>query len=70
MESRLRRRCRWCGGPLTPPPGWLLPPPPKLSVMNEAGSLMELCLCHCCGGPPPPAWHDNVMDGWGARPLR
>ena len=35
------------------------------------------CRCHCCcrGGPPPPtttplAWHENVMDGWGARPLR
>ncbi len=36
----------------------------------------------CCGGPPPwladpplagrplPGWHENVMDGWGARPLR
>ena len=41
-------------------------------------SLMESCMCgHChwCGGPP---WladplrlaDDNVMDGWGARPLR
>ena len=40
MESRLRRRCRWCGGP-----------PP-----------------HHHG--PPPTWYENVMDGWGARPLR
>ncbi len=48
---------------------------------NKVGGLMESCLCHR-GGPPPPgwltplwlaaplAWHENVMDGWGARPLR
>ena len=43
---------------------------------------MESCTCRYCryrGVPPsplpphhhpPPAWHENVMDGWGARPLR
>ncbi len=33
---------------------------------------MESCTCQH-GGPPtttPPAWYENVMDGWGARPLR
>ncbi len=38
---------------------------------------MESCTCHNCNGAPPPPTHtqgwpgdDNVMDGWGARPLR
>ncbi len=30
---------------------------------------MESCTCRR-GGPPPPAWHENVTDGWGSRPLR
>ncbi len=33
-----------------PPPGWL--PPPKVA-RNDVGSLMELCLSCCHGGPPP-----------------
>ncbi len=41
---------------------------------------MESCTCRRCRGVPPPpsttttptplAWHENVMDGWGTRPLR
>ncbi len=55
LESCLHCRCHWCGGPPPPPPaGWLTPPgwlPPKVAH-DEAGSLMESCLCWC-GGPPP-----------------
>ncbi len=57
MESRLLRRCRccWCGqGTPHQLAGWPPPtglPPPKLSVLKRASSLMESCLC-CCGGPP------------------
>ncbi len=32
-------------------------------------SLMESGTCRRCRGGPPP-WHENVMDGWGAQPLR
>ncbi len=60
MESCL---CHYGG----PPPGWLPP------ACDEAGSLMDSCLC-LAEDPPgwltPLAWHENVMDGWGAWPLR
>ncbi len=39
-------------------------PPPWLADAPLAGYLPPLAGCL------PLAWHDNVMDGWGARPLR
>ncbi len=62
----------------SPPPlaGW--PPlagnplPPKLCVAKQAA--LWSCVCVIVDDPPAwlplPAWHENVMDGWGARPLR
>ena len=48
-------------------PHWF---PPKVAC-DKVGSLMESCLCHHCGGPPPwLATSPHVMDGCCARPLR
>ncbi len=37
------------------------PPPPPLTPPHRLPSHWLT---------DPPAWHDNVMDGWGAQPLR
>ncbi len=62
MESRLRRRCR--GWP--PPLGWVQWSGQPYAVT----SVLSWRTPHPLAGGHPPAWHDNVMDGWGARSFR